>query len=336
MSNQYATFEQVNQNKVTGIDPEQKKLDTPKGPVVYHEQKLFYNYGTPEDPIIQGVFVEGPLMKSSGIRTRDEGVKTNKKGEQYNAKSHSMMLVFDLADPDTKADCLQAITKLTEVYKGVAKALAPYKGKLGMHHFDPEHPEAMLKDPVYFHRNNEGEIVKGKNPNIWVKLRPWGRDKTLFTDMNGNNIDWQLLNDVDLEMIPLFHYESTFVGNTRSIRVYLASAIVTKLVPSGSETRQVSTLERLRAKYGSSKVDQVEAQIAEMRMNRQDDLDSVPVPNSTTEFGSDLNEGQVHDMPTESLQDFLGSAPTMNSTSQTTPQVQTLPNAPKLNVQQIN
>ena len=104
----------------------------------------------------------------------------------------------------------------------------------------------------------------------------------------------------------------------------LKSAIVTKIVQSGSETTQTSTLERLNAKYGASKVDEVEAQLAEIRMAHQDSL-------SQTQTQPDfLSEGNMHDMPTESkndakeesVADFLASAPSMDA-SQSLPKIQT-------------
>jgi len=317
----------VSRNNFSGDTPNEVKFDSKEGPVKYNEQKLFYNYGTPEDPTIQDVLIEGPIMKSNVFKVKDNGMKTSKAGNQYHDIKYSMMLIFDLADPDpeNKVATQKSLQIFQETYFGCAKALGPFKGKVGLHHFDPEHPEATIKDFVYWPRNDQGEIVKGKNPSIWADFETFG-NKTIITDLNGKTIDWKLLQGSDIEILPLFHFKSNFVGTVKKIKVSLRSGIITKIIPSGSETAQTSTLDRLKAKYGSTKVDEVEAQLAELRMAKQEVVEPSP------EFG-ERNHSQVHDMakeeasePRESLQDFLGGAPSMPSQ----------PSVPKLTTLKIN
>ena len=206
--------------------------------------------------------------------------------------------------------------------------------KLKMHAFDSNHPESVFKNPVYWHRDDvTGEKVKGKNPNIWSKIRGGTYSRTLFTDLNDppQVIEWNLLQNVELKLVPLIHWEKIYVGAKPSLQVYMASGVVTKIVPAGTETRQVSTVSRLKEKYGNNLADQVGAQLADLRMARQDALTA----SSSTDFSSD--NGRMHTIPPSdntttpseetSVNDFLGNPPTMNSTPE-------VPTPVRLNVQQ--
>jgi hypothetical protein len=326
--------ETVKRTNFSGNEPEEKKFESGKETIKYHEQKLFYNYGTEQEPIIQDVLIEGPLMKASGIRIKDEGIKTSKKGDEYQKISYSMMLVFDLADSKTREESNKSLEIFKEAYLGCAKVLTPYKGKVGLHHFDAEHPEASLKDFVYWPRDNNGDIVKGKNPNIWVNFKSYGSHKTLITDLNGKPVDWALLKDVDLEIVPLFHIESNFVGTTKKVKVNLKSGIVIKIVPIASETCQNSTLEKYKSKYGQLE-DEVESQLANLRLARQETL-SQP---SNSDFS---DSGKMHDISPEpqkqSIQDFLSGAPSVQTNVSVAPQMPeqpstALPPVTKLNIQ---
>ena len=272
----------VNKDNFKGSDPKEESFVTDNGPVKYYEQKLFYNYGTPEEPIVQDVLIEGPLMKAQGLRIRDEGVKKSRKGQDYRKVTYSMVFNFDLADSKTKDESKKALDVFRQVYLGCAKALSPYKGKVGLHHFNPEQPEGALKDFLYWPTDNNG-IIPGRNPSIWANFVGYGPGKTLITDLNGKSIDWELLKDSDMEIVPLFHITSNFLGSVKKVKVNLRSAIVVKITPTGSETCQTSTIDKLKAKYGSGKVDEVEAQLAEIRMNKQEQLHNTTPP---AEFGS--------------------------------------------------
>lgn len=325
MSRYIETAKPVNKNNFSGNTPAKSEFETKEGSVKFYEQKLFYNYGTETQAVIQEPLIEGPLMKSSGIKIRDNGKKTSKKGIEYHDVKYSMMATFCLDREDLREETQECLKILHDnVYLGCARALAPFKGKVGLHHFDPEHPEAALRDFVYWPRNDEGEIIKGKNPNIWLDFELYGQHKTVITDLKGQAIDWKLLENKEIELLPLFYFKSVFIGSVKKIKVSLKSAIVTKIVQSGSETTQTSTLERLNAKYGASKVDEVEAQLAEIRMAHQDSLSQTQ---NQPDFSS---EGNMHDMPTESkndakeesVADFLASAPSMDA-SQSLPKLQT-------------
>jgi hypothetical protein len=328
MARYIKTGENVDKTKFIGDEPKETKFDAEQGPVRFNDIKLFYNYGTESDPCIQEVFLEGPLMKSDRFNVKDEGMKTSKKGNQYHKITYSMMLRFDLSTPENKEETLKCLSTFREAYLGCAHAMAPFKGKVGMHHFNPEQPEGTLNDFVYWYRNSNGDIIQGKEPVMWCDFSSYGPHKTLITDMKGQAIDWKMLENSEVEMVPLFHISMIRVGTIKKIKVGMKSAIVTKIIQSGSETTQVDTLERLKNKYGAQKIDEVEAQLAELRMNKQDQM-AEPKP----DFGSPNHvEEEVPKEKEESMEDFLSSAPPMNSPTPQATQTTTLPKMQTLKI----
>ena len=307
MSTQLVTFEDFNAANLTGSEPIPHQINKPNETINYNDIKLSYNYGTETNPIIQDLFFEFPVVTSNGIKSKEEPA-TGKNGP-YTKVSNSMMMVFDLADSDTRNDSLLSLDKFNELHKAAAQSVGKYKGKLKMHQFDANDPRGDFKNPIYWPRDENSEIIKGKNPNIWVKLRN-NYNKTLFTDLKGNPIDWKLLTNVNLTLLPLLHVEKIYIGAKASLQIYMASAIVLKIVPAGTESRQTSTMDKLKAKYGNLE-EQVEAQLANLRMERQDELMASA---NSNDFSPDRSEGTMHNVETTaaSVSDFLSGAPSMN------------------------
>ena len=302
MSKYIESGQPVDKNNFKGSDPKEEGFTSENGPVKYYDQKLFYNYGTTEEPIVQDVLLEGPPMKFQELRIRDEGMKKSRKGNDYHKVTTSMICVFDLADNDTKDECKKSLEYFREAYLGCALALGQHKGKVNMHHFNPDQPDGTLNNFVYWPTDNNG-IIPGRNPSVWANFKSYGPNKTLITDLNGKPIGWDLLKESDGVIVPLFHLESNFVGSVKKVKVNLKSGIVVKIVPTASETCQTSTIDRLKAKYGSGKADEVEAQLAELRLAKQEVLE--------THEGTMHNVEPQEQQPQESLQDFLGGAPSM-------------------------
>lgn len=335
MSTQLVTFEDFNAANLTGSEPIPHQINKPNETINYNDIKLSYNYGTETNPIIQDLFFELPVVTSTGIKTKEEQAK-GKNGE-YTKVSNSMMMVFDLADSDTRDDALRGLDKINELHRAAAQAVGKYKGKLKMHQFDANDPRGDFKNPIYWPRDENSEIIKGKNPNIWVKLRN-NYNKTLFTDLEGKPIDWKLLSGVNLTLLPLLHVEKIYVGAKASLQIYMASAIVLKIVPAGTESRQTSTMDKLKAKYGNL-AEQVEAQLATLRMERQDEFMASA---SSSEFPMDKSEGTMHNVETTpaSVSDFLSGAPSMNEQAEVSmpsvPPMNTSSTPIKLNIQRPN
>ena len=233
-----------------------------------------------------------------------------------------MMFTFDLQDQE----CVECLVKLDELHAGASRELGKFKGKAGMFDFNADNPGGMFKNPVYYKRDLvSGERVKGRNPSMWVKMNNWTNNKTLFTDLNGNSINWELLYDVEVSMIPLVHVEKIYIGGGKgSLQMKMISGVVTSVVRINTQSRQTRTIQRLKEKH-SGLADTVAEQLAQLTMDKQDMLDShSPQPQDGS--GGQNSSGQMHQIPSSSgkfqsdskqLNDFLRGAPT-----QTNPPVQ--------------
>ena len=323
-------------------EPKDKTLQN--GKINYKEIPLQYNYGTPEHPIVGACFLECPEVLSFGgiVCKREDPKPGAKEGDApYVKESYSIMFTFDLQNDE----CVKCLEKWDQLHKGACYALAKHKGKVGMFSFNPENPGENLKNPLYYKMDPVTcERVAGRNPTVWVKLNVYKSNKTLFTDVNGNVIDWALLTDVEVKMIPLIHAEKIYIGGGKaSLQLKLASAIVTDIVPINTRSRQTATLDRLKNKKGLA--DAVASQLAQMRMERQDALDGGNSrPTTATLPNSDV--GSMHQIPGSSsgfkgtqdnLSAYLGGAPAMNAPTQVPSQVHlpqaTVPTTPQFQQQ---
>ena len=301
-----------------GVDPKEKSFDGQNGKVSYKEVPLTYNYGTEEAPIIDSCYFECPEVKSfGGIQSERKTLPPKKEGDPpYIQEKHSMMFTFNLQDEE----CVACLDKWDELHKATAHALAKYKGKVGLYSFVPEHPGQLYKHPIYYKMDpNTCERVKGRNPSLWVKLNHWKNNSTLFTDIEGNPIDWELLRNVEVTMVPLIHIEKIYVGGGKaSLQIKLVSAVVTSIVEINTQTRQTRTLDRLKKKKGLA--NSVASQLAQLRMNKQDVLDTGNLHNP--QIGTlPSDSGSMHQIPSSNgniqgnqsqLNDYLGAAPPMN------------------------
>ena len=325
--NSLVTFDQFDKEKLGGSEPIATSFKKGNESISYNDIKIHYNYGTAAEPVISDLFLELPPVVATGIRTKEED--SQGKNGPYKKMTHQMMLKLDLTNPETRADIQKALDKLDEVHARACQLLAASKGKLKMYDFDPLRPGGVFKNPVNWPRDEvTGEKVKGKSPVLWPKLRSFKTNKTLFTDLDGHIVDWKLLTDVDITLVPLLHFEKIYIGAKASLQVYLASAIILKIAAAGTQSRQVSTMDRYKEKYATTGLaDTLQAELAELRMARQDVLNNTPAK----EFGA-TDYGTMHSVvPTNtptaapqvseqaSLQDFLSGAPPMTTLKIGTP-----------------
>ena len=313
---------------LSSIEPKEKSFDSQNGKVNYKEVPIQYNYGTVDHPIIDSCFIECPeVLSYGGVQCERKTLPPKSEGDPpYLQEKYSMMFTFDLQNQE----CVDCLGKIDEMHRAAAYAFGAHKGKVGMYDFDPERPGSTFKNPLYYKRDQvTGERIKGRNPTLWVKLNHWKNNKTLFTDLNENPIDWSLLTDVEVKMIPLIHVEKIYVGGGKaSLQLKLVSAVITDVAALNTKTRQTRTIDRLKKRKGLA--DTVASQLAQLRMEKQDTLDSGNFqPQNAQLPGSD--SGSMHQIPSNSsggyqgtqdqLNAYLGGAPAMNSS----PPVQNTP-----------
>jgi hypothetical protein len=317
-----------------GTEPIGNEIKDKNGvPIKYNDMKLSYNYGNEEEPIIQDVYVDLGPVKVSGIKTKFEE-KPTKEGGTYQKETSSMMFIFDLDDAENKDDVRSSIACMERIHKSGCRLVGQHKAKLKLYDFDPERPGGMFRPPLYWHRDEQtGEIIKGKNPSLWTYLRTYKNNRTMFVDLNGNPVSWDLVRDSDVTLLPCIYIEKIFVGSKITFKIFLQSAVILDIVRTGSTTRQVSKLDKYKQKYSNS-VDKVEAQLNDLRMTRQDVVNETPLPSSHTEFGSDYatDSPTMHSIPADNhkdsenseaanIQDFLSAAPSMSTTQLNMPQL---------------
>lgn len=323
------SYENFSGTNIQASEPKAKTFSSTQGTQTYHETPLLYNYGTSTAPIIDQCFIEFPAVTTNGgIVYQSETKKSKNPGEEnYNKETYSMMFVFDLKNSEIPG----FLGKMDELHHGVAQAILPWKGKIGLRHLDPKNPEATgLKNPVFYKLDQiTNERVKGRNPSIWVKLNHWKNNKTLFTDLNGTPIDWSLLNEVEATMVPLMHVEKVYSGATTSIQFKMVSAVIIDIAPLNTRCKQVSTVEKYKQKY-SGLAEKVASQLAQVSMAKQDSLDhSATLSTTGTHAKLSNDSGQMHQVSTgfqgqvDKLNEFLGAAPSLPSVS-TPVQLQTM------------
>jgi hypothetical protein len=292
------SYTKLDATKIDSCEPKKKSFGG--GKIEYHDIPLQYNYGTPAQPLIGQFFVELPeVLSYGGIKTDIETKAPLKEGDPpYVKERHAMMFSFELKSEEN----VMCLNKLDEAWMGCSRALGKQKTKVGLFDYDPERPGSTFKNPVYYKRDQvSGERVKGIAPSLWVKLNHYRTNKTLFTDVEGEPIDWSLLTDVEVKLIPLVMFSHIYVGTKITLQMKLISAIVTDIAEINTKTRQTKTLDRL--KQNATLANNVASQLAQLRMNRQDALNSNHGSVATLP-----EDGSMHNIPDtgkENLDDFL-------------------------------
>jgi hypothetical protein len=193
---------------------------------------------------------------------------------QSGKMEHSIMCKFDTNNPEHN----KTIDVMDQLHLGCAYILGTTKVQVNLRHFNPDQAEATgLKRPLYRPYDKvTGEPIQGRAPSMFLKLFSRGKapyaEQTLFTDIKGKPIPWTLLQNVNMKFIPLIHVKRIYIGGGKaSIQMEVVSAIVTSVSARGSTSRQTETLEKLQNECPHL-ADTVEAQVAKLTIDRQDQL----------------------------------------------------------------
>ena len=314
------TYKDFNVGRMTCTAPESKTVPNtgPNANPPSAEQKYFvipvmYKYG-PEGTKTDEMLIEGPELRTeSGI--------IGKTAPNSSRLEYSLMTRFDVNIPEQ----VQFLETLKALHGGCAQILAAYKGAVKFYNFDPKMAEATGMKPLIYQQRDEasGEIIAGRAPSIFLKLLNRGKpplvDQTLFTDLEGNPIDWKLLTNVEMKYIPLINVKRIYVGQKASIQLELRSAIVTDIHARNTTSKQLDTIHELRAKDGELS-NKVTSQLSKLLMERQDQFlgsskapssapaDNASGPNQPTFSGITPTKPNAAP-PIPSMSDFTGNAP---------------------------
>lgn len=274
--------------KMIGLTPEEKTVPTnsnqtpaPNGQVAaaqtYKIVPINYNYGSEESPRLENFYLQLPAMKCFGGIT----AKPNMQGRL----EYSLYCPLPQSDPTLK----QCAEVLHEVYMSSARIIGHYKKELKLLHFVENDPKVSGYENRLVHYPKDKitqELIPGKTPALYLKLvnRTSGSytNQTLFTGIDGKSIDWKLLYNVDMTIIPLFHIERIYRGSTTSLQAKTISAIVLNIEQKGSTSLQLGTISRVLSN-NPSMLDKFRSQIESLTHDKQDQL----VSSSSTTSDSD-------------------------------------------------
>jgi hypothetical protein len=315
----YATYKDYTSLRLSNTPPEQKivpgtgpQATPPTPPQHYYIVPVLYNLGTSTNKNLNDFMLEGPEMNTTfGIQSKQA---------PSGKMEHSIMCKFDMANPEQMA----FITTFDDIHKGFAGILSQIKGAVKLYNFNPQMAEATgLKNPIYKSRDElTGEVIQGRSPSIFLKLFNRGKgamaEQTLFTGIDGKNISWNILQNVDMKFIPLLHIKRMFIGGGKgSMQIELVSAVVTSIHARNTTTRQLSTIHRIQTQRPEL-VDNVSAQIAKLTLDRQDQIvnqsenqPQTPTQSQTTFSG--IEPPSQKGITISSIPDFTLSAPTRNN-----------------------
>lgn len=230
----------------------------------YHQIVLKYTYVFFDKKIVDEFYFEFCEVESKlGLMT-----KTNAQGRP----EHSILIKFDISDSEQ----IRLIDALNRVHVGCANFVNQYKGIIKLHHFNLQAPDALFKNPIYYARDKmTGELLPGRAPSMYLKAftrgqPPYG-EQTLFTGLDGKPIPWVLLRSVEMKFIPLVHIKNIYCGSKASLQMEIISAVVTKIIPRGTTSKQTSTIQALQ-RSRPELADSLAAQLAKITSERQDQI----------------------------------------------------------------
>ena len=301
----FVDYTQFDPAKISNRSPEEKPIPDQTGS--YKQFALQYNYGTTDKPVVGDLYLQLPIIKSTGIIKKETPNKvTGKVKTEYS-------LMFRLSLQDYKLDPADAepiirasehadfIERFNNGWKAISYILASVAAQVGIDDYDPEKPGIAFKNPLYWPRDKvTRKLIAGREPSLWVKIITAKQSRTLFTNMEGEAIKWELLDGVDLISLPLVKIEKVYIGGGKcSLQLKLASTIVVDSVASGSQTRQLSSIESLNSRFPSLAAHSA-AKLSELEMAKQDSL-----VNTNQNFNSFTQQPAANDG--QSFNSYMGA-----------------------------
>lgn len=316
----YVTYKDCQYTSIQPSAPQAKNIPGQPGNK-YNDISLQYNYGSQEQPRVNDFLMEWPEVYSNGgIIKKDEPTPDGKTKTSY-----SVQVTLPQA-----GETGVLIKRINEVHAACAYIIAQYKGPLKMFDFDHQRPGALFKNPIYYPRDDQGNLREGKNPSIYLKLfkRGYGatEERTLFTDLEGKPIRWELLQGVEMKFIPLVHCEKIYIGGGKaSLQMKVVSAVVTYVAARNTVTRQTDTIKSI-VTTNPRAAETLAEQIAKLTMERQNIiLTSMPKPAAAADGVQNVMRNlpplgpQASVGATVSTSDFLKSAPNLAPPAESNP-----------------
>jgi hypothetical protein len=275
----------------------------------YNELTLQYNYGTPENPHVKPLYIQGPEMTSAGVQIQDSG-----KGYM----EYSSMFRFELDKPsDTITDSSDMGKPLEfakiigeKLYPALASLLEQHKDRCGMPHFSAQMAEATGFKSMPYYKRDEGKLVIGATPSQYFKIRnnPKSPDRLIICLPDGRNIfsaaeiPINTYDDINSEKVqitgfPIFKFSHIYIGGggKASCQRFWTSLVVTDIRPTGGASRQLETAAKVMAR-DDKLVSQLEEQMAALLEGSAPPI-STQASNQSTDNSSKGFEVDTNDAP---------------------------------------
>lgn len=283
----FTTIDKIDTERILESKTEFKTV----GDAKYYDLSLCYLY----DNNSRGrLSIELPLVKSRGIFKKEQDKLVN--GVQKKITKYAMLFTFDANNEEHQ----KTIEVLKKIYTRTRKILGSVKDKTGLFlkYFNGDQEEcgtyqSFVKYPIDKKTN---KLIEGATPAIWVKLYNF-EDKrgSHFFDLNSELVEWELLENVEMEICPLIDFSKLYIGTGAIyLQYYVASGVITDINQLTSTNRQSSTLESLSEKY-QDKIEDLERKLSKMREDHKEELDKVK--------NSDYTD--TSKTPSSGLTDFL-------------------------------
>jgi len=179
--------------------------------VKFNEMAIKYEYPNGE---VDNLRIELPFIKSYGI----------KKMEREGRIDYSLLLVFPLSDPKVKSfvDNWNSVT-----YETIKTRVFENKAKLGIPTAKLETIDVHFKNQMYVPIDQlTGDIIEDRDPLMYVRLLNFDKLKSRFYGLDGKQINWDKLYDVEITHAPIIQLRQVFFGTQKVIRIQMDETII--------------------------------------------------------------------------------------------------------------
>lgn len=182
----------------------------------YHIIPLLYKYKIPENLVIEACEMETNI----GI------IKREKSPNEFR------YIISANLHPSYCEPHKIFINAMESLYNACITAIDKNKMQVGMYNFNVKSAKRHF-NPITSPRTNEitGEIILDTPHHITLKLS-YRSNKTTFTDLNDNEVPWELLEDINMRFIPLLQFKHINITNSLATIIFeVVKSVITNVEP---------------------------------------------------------------------------------------------------------
>ena len=206
----------------------------------YYNVPLLYEYMSEGNISVDDMVLEGCMMESLGIKQYLR--PTNKTIHEITGK------MFPIYNPDQS----KFVDIVDKIHQRCGQFIDTVKREVGIRDFDVKRLSFFMPDLIKRRTNDAtGEIIHNTPSAITMKLLPGNSEnRSMFVDLDENEIPWDLLKNVNMRFIPIIRFKHINIVNGRAtVRVELIRAVVTHISVPNRKYNQSKTITELKLKY---------------------------------------------------------------------------------------